>query len=635
MSTRKIRCTLWGALLGAVVLSSGVALAGDVWMGTNQNWNDAANWGGTFPTSSQDPKVNISSGNFPILSANSAFIPRDIIIANGGTNTGRFDHRAGSLSLANTTAVGNWFMIGRDTTTASGTYNLADTSASGAGISGFATGSGSVTVGKLWIGGAHFAGVGGTGTVNINTTGTITANSTQNFSSVTRASVILAFGAGSNGTVNLENGTIEANSELWVGYSGNATFNQSGGTVESTEFFVVGRNSGAVANYNLSGGSVNAVTTLANAFAVLGSFSGSQGTLNVSGGTFTVAGNRRMFVGEGGTGILNVSGTGLVTVSDTTEGIRLGAVGTGNGTVNLNGGTIQTTLVSKGAGSGTFNFNGGTLRAGGSTANFMTGLTAANVNGGGAVIDSNSFDITIAQPLLNGGGGGGLTKNNTGILTLSGSSTYTGATTINGGTLRLASTGSINNSNSIDVGGGAFFDVTAVAGYSLQNGQTLAGTGTVQGDVALATGAMLSPGTSPGTLTFANNLDLSLVGGSDNGDLIFELGTASDLVLLSAGQLSIGAGTLGFDDFSFSAGSGFGPGTYTLFQTDQSIVGGLDITNLSGLVGGYSAELSLADSSTDLVLTVVPEPAAFVLWLAAGATLWLTRRRTSSLRQRG
>jgi T5SS/PEP-CTERM-associated repeat protein len=268
------------------------------------------------------------------------------------------------LSLANTTANGNWFMIGRDTTTASGTYNLADTSVAGGGISGFATGSGNLTVGKLWIGGAHFAGVGGTGVVNINTTGTITANSTQNFNGVTRASVTLGFGAGSNGTVNLENGTIEANSELWVGFSGNATFNQSGGTVESTEFFVVGRNSGAVANYNLSGGSVNAVTTQANAFAVLGSFSGSQGTLHVSGGTFTVASNRRMFVGEGGTGILNVSGTGLVTVSDATEGIRLGAGGTGNGTVNLNGGTIQTTLVSKGGGSGTFNFNGGTLKAG-------------------------------------------------------------------------------------------------------------------------------------------------------------------------------------------------------------------------------------------------------------------------------
>ena len=66
----------------------------------------------------------------------------------------------------------------------------------------------------------------------------------------------------------------------------------------------------------------------------------------------------------------------------------------------------------------------------------MQGLTAANVKDGGAIIDSNGFDVTIAQPLV-AGGTGGLTKNGAGTVTLSGANTYTGATTVNAGTLVL------------------------------------------------------------------------------------------------------------------------------------------------------------------------------------------------------
>ena len=56
----------------------------------------------------------------------------------------------------------------------------------------------------------------------------------------------------------------------------------------------------------------------------------------------------------------------------------------------------------------TFNFNGGTLKARASEAAFLTGLDTANVQSGGAIIDTDGFDITVGQNLLNGGGGGGL-----------------------------------------------------------------------------------------------------------------------------------------------------------------------------------------------------------------------------------
>ena len=80
----------------------------------------------------------------------------------------------------------------------------------------------------------------------------------------------------------------------------------------------------------------------------------------------------------------------------------------------------------------------------------MTGLTSANVNSGGATIDTQNFSITIAQNLLNGGGGGGLTKQGGGTLTLSGSNAYTGATTISSGTLEVK--GSLASASPINVG---------------------------------------------------------------------------------------------------------------------------------------------------------------------------------------
>jgi autotransporter-associated beta strand protein len=493
-----------------------------------QDWNTVTNWtNDAFPNGAgSNAIVNTSTGLYPIISANSSFSPADVIVADGGTNTGRLDHTAGLLTLTDVSTSGTWFIVARGTNTAVGTYNLADTTVIGGGISGFGQGSGDLTVGKFWVGGTHFS-QGGTGTVNINTTGTLTANSTQNFSGSTAASVILGTGTGSSGTLNLENGTIQANSELWVGNTGTGVLNQTGGTVNSTSYFVVGRNNGGIGTYNLTGGTVNAATTNAASFAVLGSFTGANGTLNVSGGTFNVGGGNQMLVGEGGTGTLNVSGSGLVTITDATEGLRMGAGASGVGTVNLNGGTIQTAIVTKGAGTGTFNFNGGTLRANASSTTFMTGLTAANVQSGGANIDTNNFNITIGQALLDGGGGG-LTKSGLGTLTLSSAAnTYTGPTLISNGTLATDLTGNLGTGNVTvaDVSG---------AGLTLGNGSSIADTATLFfGDAGAIT---LNNATSDTVLGITQTDDSQSIGAG--------VYTASDLnTFFGVGSFS-GTGTL-------------------------------------------------------------------------------------------
>lgn len=81
-----------------------------------------------------------------------------------------------------------------------------------------------------------------------------------------------------------------------------------------------------------------------------------------------------------------------------------------------------------------------------------------------------------------------------------------------------------------------------------------------------------------------------------------------------------------FDDFTFNAVAGFGPGTYTLFDAG-SISGSLG-TETSGMIGAYGATLSIAGDGRMVSVTVVPEPSALIL-LAVGLLClpWHLRRK--------
>jgi len=241
--------------------------------------------------------------------------------------------------------------------------------------------------------------------------------------------------SGGTGVINQTSGTINANFWFSVGLFGQGTYNLSGGTlntgplagdVSEVEIGVFATGSGVV---NLSGtGQINIDNGGTIAFGDAGS--NETGTFNQNGGTVT-------FYSDDG-----------VTVGGS-NGVQMGEGGTGGAsgvwTYNLNDGTLTTPSVSHSTGTAIFNFNGGTLAAAISTTGFMGGITHANVLAGGAIINTNGNNVTMAQALTSGVTGpavdGGLTKEGVGTLQLAGASTYTGGTTITNGTLQLPTSG--------------------------------------------------------------------------------------------------------------------------------------------------------------------------------------------------
>ncbi|MFO1491416.1 MAG: autotransporter-associated beta strand repeat-containing protein [Kiritimatiellia bacterium] len=396
--------------------------------------------------------------------------------------------------------------------------------------------------------------------------------------------------AGSSGTLTLNDGSQfnMTGNNLMVGDSASAagTVNINGSAVVNVKTLMTWSGAGTV---NINGGSLNTAGTLATGWITLGQNAGATAVWNHNAGT----------------------------VATPTVWTTYNAAGT----YNLNGGILATSGFSKGSGAGVFNFNGGTLKASGAFTLGGGNVTTAQVRNGGAVIDSNGQSATISQGLIHSGIGGdnatdgGLTKTGAGSLTLSGSNSYTGTTTVSQGTLLL-------NGSTASAG---LINVSALA--------TLGGSGS-GGNVTVADNGILSPGSVTSNQFSMQDLTLG-----NAAVLAFELDAPDPSVNVQNDYLNITGNLLldGVLQVTKRTVPGFGTpvlGDKWLLMsvggaiTDQGLAVDPSAPALSsGLAYAVETDTSVPGFGK-VYLAVVPEPGTAGLVIFAG--LLLLRRRVSA-----
>ncbi|WP_245535120.1 beta strand repeat-containing protein [Leadbettera azotonutricia] len=579
-----------------------------VWNGSpGSNWSTSGNWrvGDEEPPEHVGPPESgdsaaIGSGGSAVVSSSDGtaqtvtvgggltVLGSSLIVGNGGVavNGGSLTLTGGNLNVGGSgiavnggsfTLTGGSLLAGTVTTDSSGVINI-----------GAAAGSTAVAVsGSTLDGSTEFSGTGGT--LQFNSTG-------LTFSNAINGSLKLVQTAGTTiltGNNNYTGGTtIGTGATLQIG-NGTTGSIANAGLIDNSGTLIFNRNATVTHSGVISGS--GALTQAGSGTLILTGSNNYAGVTTITDGLIQFT-NANRGVGNTdannlGLGKITLNGGGLRWDSNTYDlSGRLNAIGSGGATFDTNGNnvTLGTALTGTGGitkdGSGTLiltganTYTGGTIISAGGTLQIGNGVSGAGDTGSianssgiinnGALIFNRSGTVDYGKVIS---GTGTLTKQGTGILTLTGANTYGGGTTITGGLINFANIGNFGDTTSpaydhnITLNGGGLQWATGNTTNISDKLYGVIGTegGTFDtnnnGPITLAT--VLSGGGSKGiTKTGGGTLILSGAnryngGTTINGGLIqftnADWGTGSDANNLGLGNITLNGGGLRWDSNNY------------------------------------------------------------------------------------
>ena len=476
--------------------------------------------------------VTVNGGNLTvggIISGTSFSLTKTgagaLILGGANSYTGGTTLSAGTLAINNSGSGGTTSAIGTGTLTISG-GTLDNTSGSTMTLS--------TNNVQNWNGDFAFTGTNdlnlGNGAVTMNANRIVTVNggnltvggaisgSTASFTLTKAGAGTLILGGANTytGATTVSAGTLQTS-------AANVIADTSALSVSAGAAFVLGGNEtvasiAGAGNYSLGANTLTFGDSSSQ--TVSGIISGSGGSLVKNGsGSITLSGNNTY---SGGTTI----SAGTIKIGDNNAlgsgSLKFNASGTGLASSDATDRTIANALGTFAGSSAIYTF--GSAGTGNLT---FTNTTSATLGSVRTFTVNNSW-TSFANAFT--GSGHGITKNGTGTLILLGANSYTGATTINAGTLQIGNggaTGSLSTSSAITINGTLTFN---------RSGDVVQGTDFSTTAIG-GTGSLVQNGTGNLTLNAANNYS----GGTTLNSGTLNIKNAS---AIGSGTLTINGGTL-------------------------------------------------------------------------------------------